>query len=241
MWEELKVYHQLDKKEINASFKKFGLRILSELDAYKIDQTSSMIKLYRIVNQLEQAVFIEKSTGSYNLKVLTSIKPTDFYLHHKFTMLNIVSLGDIMSNHRRTSYPLTQEWQYLATFIADRIKNEIENYFSKYNSFDKIISNRNDIEPKNSGLDNKYELLIYAAIRTKDKTLLDFYIDKKLSKPVMQISKSEYLKPENRQINEIDLLTKIKKLAHDNEFDRIEALISNIIETISIDYRGLVF
>ncbi|MBE9462191.1 hypothetical protein ACFP1I_13210 [Dyadobacter subterraneus] len=229
MWEELKVYQQLDKKEINASFKKFGLKILSELEDYKIDQTSSMIKLYRNVNQLEQAVFIEKLTGSYNLKVLTCIKPADLYLHHKFTMINIVSLGDIMTNHRRTSYPLTQEWQDLATFIADRIKIEIENYFSKYDSFDKIISNRKDIEPKNSGLDNKYELLIYAAIRTKNKTLLDFYIDKKLSRPVMQISKSEYLKPENRQIDEVEFLSKIKKLAYENDFDGIEALITNIV------------
>ena len=120
MWQDLKVYRQLNKKDINFTFKKFGIEILSKLDNYLIEQTSSMIKLFRNVNQLEQAVFIEKSTGSYDLKVRVCIKPIDFYLRHKFTMINIVPLGDIMNNHRRTSYPLTQEWQELAIFITQR-------------------------------------------------------------------------------------------------------------------------
>ena len=132
MWEDLKVYKQLDKADINPTFKKFGNTLISLLDGYSIDQTASLIKLFRQVNQLEQAVFIEKDKGSYNLKVKTSIKPVDFYRGHKFTMLNIVPLGDIMNNHRRTSYPLTQEWNDLALYLATRIKTEIEHNIQKY-------------------------------------------------------------------------------------------------------------
>ena len=228
MWQDLKVYQQLDKKDINFTFKKFGIEILSKLDNYLIEQTSSMIKLFRNVNKLEQSVFIEKATGSYDLKVWVCIKPIDFYLRHKFTMINIVPLGDIMNNHRRTSYPLTQEWQELAIYISHRIKEEIENHFNKYNSYAKIIDNRKSIEGTNIGLDNTYELLIYAAIKTKNKELIDFYINKKLVRPVMRISKSEYLKPTNQQVDEVDFLTKIKKLARENDFDSIETQIHNL-------------
>lgn len=222
MWEELKVYKQLEKAYINPTFKKFGNSLVSLIDSYSIEQTASIIKLFRHFNQLEQAIFIEKDKGSYNLKVKTSIKPVDFYRRNKFTMLNIVPLGVIMNNHRRTSYPLTQEWNDLAIYLATRIKTEIEHYFQKYNSYDKIIDRRKDIEPKDFGLDNKYELLIYAAIRTRDQDLLNQYLDKKMSRPVMGVSQSEYLKPKNKQIDEPFFLQRIKSLALTGDFANIE-------------------
>ena len=228
MWEELKVYKQLDKADINPTFIKFGSNLTSLIDGYSIDQTASLIKLSRQVNQLEQAIFIEKEKGSYNLKVRTSIKPVDFYRRHKFTMLNIVPLGDIMNNHRRTSYPLTKEWNDLAFYLATRIKIEIENYFQKYNSYDKIIDNRKEVEPKNFGLDNKYELLIYAAIRTKKKELLNQYLDKKISRPVMGITQSEYLKSDNQEIDEKAFLDRLKSLALTGDFTNIEKEIAAI-------------
>ena len=228
MWEDLKVYKQLDKKEINPVFKKFGKAIISHLENYEIEQTSSLIKISRQVNQLEQSIFIEKRAGDYELKVLTCIKPIDFYKLHKFTMLNIVPLGDIMNNHRRTSYPLTQEWNDLAVFLATRIKNEIEAYFYKYNSYQKIIDKRKEIEPKHFAFDNKYELLIYAAIRTKNKSLLLEYLDKKLSRPGMQVSQSEYLKPGNQEMHESDFLQRIKTLAQNGDFESIEKEIATV-------------
>jgi len=228
MWEDLKVYKQLDKADINPTFKKFGNTLISLLDGYSIDQTASLIKLFRQVNQLEQAVFIEKDKGSYNLKVKTSIKPVDFYRGHKFTMLNIVPLGDIMNNHRRTSYPLTQEWNDLALYLATRIKTEIEHYFQKYNSYDKIIDRRKEIEPKDFGLDNKYELLIYAAIKTKKKELLNQYLDKKMSRPVMRITQSEYLKPDNQEIDEKSFLDRLKSFALTGDFINIEKEIAAV-------------
>lgn len=145
--------------------------MVSLINDYSIDQAASLIKLSRQVHQLEQTVSIEKDKGSYYLKVRTSIKPVDFYRRHRFTMLNIVSLGDIMNNHRRTSYPLTQEWNDLAIYLEIRIKTDVENYFQTYNSYDKIIERRKEIESKSFGLDNKYELLIYAAIKTKKRPL----------------------------------------------------------------------
>jgi hypothetical protein len=222
MWEELKVYKQLDKADINQTFKKFGNTLVSLIDDYSIDQTTSLIKLSRQVNQLEQAVFIEKDKGSCNLKVRTSIKPVDFYRQHKFTMLNIVPLGDIMNNHRRTSYPLTKECNDLAIYLATRIKTEVEQYFQKYNSYDKIIDRRKDIEPRDFGLDNKYELLIYAAIKTKKKDLLNQYLDKKISRPVMGITQSEYLKPGNQEIDEKTFLERLKSFALTGDFANIE-------------------
>jgi len=142
-------------------------------------------------------------------------------------MLNIVPLGDLMKNYRKTFYPLTQEWNDLAIYLATRIKTEIEKYFKNYNSFDKIIDNRKDIEPKDFGLDNKYELLIYAAIRTKNKSLLNLYLDKKLSRPAMQVTQSEYLKPDDKEIDEVSFLRRIKAFAETGDFASIEEEIAS--------------
>lgn len=228
MWEDLKVYKQLDKADINPTFKKFGNTLVSLIDGYSIDQTTSLIKLSRQLNQLEQAVFIEKDKGSYNLNVRTSIKPLDFYRRHKFTMLNIVPLGDIMNNYRRTSYPLTKEWNDLAIYLAKRIKTDVEDYFINYNSYDKIIDRRKEVEPKDFGLHNKYELLIYAAIKTKNKDLLNQYLDKKMSRPVMGITQSEYLKPNSQEIDEQSFLQRLKSFAMTGDF----LSIANEIEAI---------
>ncbi len=222
MWEDLVVYKQLDKKDINPVFKMFGKSILEHLQEYNLDQSNSMIKLWRHKNGLEQAVFIEKGKGSYDLKVTTSIKPDDFYKKHKFTMLNITPLGDIMNNHRRTHYPLTKEWSDLAVFLSLRIKNEIELYFQRYDTFDKIIEKRKEIEPKDFELYNKYELLIYAALKTRDKALAEKYINKKIDFSVTRISWNEYLKSDNQEINEVDFLKKIKELLINNDFDSID-------------------
>ncbi len=228
MWEELKVYRQLPKAEINSTFKLFGKAILSFLEGYSIEQTNSIIKLSREINKLEQSIFIEKNSGSNDLKVKTCIKPTDFYRKHKFTMINTVPMGDIMKNHCRTSYPLTLEWNQLAFYLATRIKTEIEMYFQRLNSYQKIIENRKEIKPKHFGLDNKYELLIYAAIRTNKKELLLSYLDKKIDRPVMGISKSEYLKPDKNEINELDFLQHIKTFAQNGDFESIEKRIQTL-------------
>ena len=228
MWEELKVYRQLPKTEINLTFKLFGKAILSFLEGYSIEQTNSIIKLSREINKLEQSIFIEKNSGSYDLKVKTCLKPTDFYRKHKFTMINTVPMGDIMNNHRRTSYPLTLEWNQLAFYLATRIKTEIEMYFQRLNSYQKIIENRKEIEPKHFGLDNKYELLIYAAIRTNKKELLLSYLDKRIDRPVMGISKSEYLKPDKNEINELYFLQAIKTFAQNGDFESIEKRIQTL-------------
>lgn len=222
MWEDLKVYKQLEKKDINPTFKKFGNTLLSLIDGYSINQASSIIKISRQINELEQAVFIEKDAGSYWFSVNTSIKPVDFYRRHKFTMVNIFSLGDIMNNHRRTSYPLTQEWNDLAVFLAKRISSDIEQYFHNLNSYGKIIAKRNEIEAGGKVLDNRYALLIYAAIRTKNIGLLNQYLDKKLSSPVIQITRSEYLKPGDSEIDTTAFLQRIKLFAQSQDFESME-------------------
>lgn len=230
MWEELKIYKQLEKKDINSTFRQFGKSIISFLDGYTIDQTDSIIKISRQVNLLEQSIFIEKDSGSYNLEVNTCIKPIDFYKKHKFSMINIVPLGEILNNFRRTFYPLTNEWNDLAFFLSSKIKNEIENYFQKYNSYQKIIERNKEIEPKDFGLYNKYELLIYAAIRTKNKSLLLAYLDKKISRPVMRITKSEYIKSNNQEIDEKEFLEKIKTFAQIGNYSSIETEIASIVK-----------
>ena len=222
MWQELKIYKQLDKADINPTFKKLGNTLISLIEGYSMEQTTSTIKLSRQINKLEQAIFIEKVRSTYHLQVKTSIKPIDFYLSHKFTKLNIVPLGDILHNHRRTTFPLTKEWNDLAIFLASKVKTEIEQYFVKYNSYSKIIDRRKEIEPKNFGLGNKFELLIYAAIKTKRKDLLLEYLDKKISRPVMSITQSEFLKPSKKNFDELTFLNRIKILAENEDFEKIE-------------------
>lgn len=228
MWETLKVYKQLDKADINPTFKKFGISLVSLVEGYSISQTGSVIKLFRNVNQLEQAVFIERDKSSYSLKVSTTIKPLDFYLHHKFTMINKVSVGDILNNHRKTTYPLTQEWNDLAIYLATIIKSEIQHYFQKYNSYEKIIEKRKEIEPKDVGFDNKYELLIFAAIKTRNKELLIKYLDNKLKLPVTAITQAEYLKGDKQEINVQDFLQSLRLLASKGDFTEIDSYIAGI-------------
>ncbi len=107
---------------------------------------------------------------------------------------------------------MTQEWLELADYLVRRVENEMESYFKEFDTFDKIIKQRTKIEPRDFGLNNKYELLIYAAIKTGNSKLLSQYIDKKLERPTMNISKAEYLKPEKDEISEVEFLTKIKEL-----------------------------
>ncbi|MBS1613965.1 MAG: hypothetical protein JST49_14170 [Bacteroidetes bacterium] len=228
MWEELIVYRQLDKKDINPTFKKFGKLLNTLVEDYSIEQTYSVLKLYRYVNELEQAIFIEKRAGTYDLTVRTTIKPLNFYRHHKFTMVNIVPLGNIMNNYRRSFYPLTQEWSDLADFLARKIKGEIEHYFEQYNSYDKIIKRRKDIEPKDFAYESKYDLLIYAAAKTKEKSLLINYIDKWLNEPIRRVNQVEYLNPSSNPADTAIILKRIKALAQVGNFTAIETELANI-------------
>jgi hypothetical protein len=221
MWEDLKVYRPLNKKDISPTFKKLGLELQRRLTDFTVEQTNSIIKISRLRNGIEQGIFIEKHIGPADLQVRVSLKPIDFYKRHRFTMLNIVRLGDIMGQYRRTFYPVTQEWLELADYLKRRVENEMESYFKEFDTFDKIIKQRTKIEPRDFGLNNKYELLIYAAIKTGNSKLLSQYIDKKLERPTMHISKAEYLKPKKDEISEVEFLTKIKELGQLNRFEDI--------------------
>ncbi|WP_345258533.1 hypothetical protein [Flaviaesturariibacter amylovorans] len=141
-------------------------------------------------------------------------------------MLNIVTLGDIMNNFRRSSYPLTQEWEMLAEFLAIKIKDEVEKYFAQYDSFEKIIENASVLERRTGLLENVYELLIYAAIKTRQASLLQEYLSKKLSRPVMRISHSEYLKP-IKEIDEVAFLQRIQSLLSNSDFQGIDNEVSS--------------
>ena len=228
MWEQLTVYRPLDKKEVNSTFKKFGLELANQLSEFAIDQTNSVIKLFRLRNNLEQSIFIEKHGTPDKIQVRVCIKPADFYKKHKFTMVNIVPLGDILGHYRKSFYPLTGEWLDLAIYLGEKIKHDVDKYFVKFDSYDKIIKERNEIESKDLGLDNRYELLILAAIKTRSADLLKKYIDKKLERPSMQITKAEFLKGDKEEIDETLFLTKVKDLANDNKFEDIEELLKSV-------------
>jgi hypothetical protein len=227
MWEELKVYRPLDKKDINSIFKKFGQEVKKRLTDHSLEQTNSIIKIYRLRNNIEQGIFIEKHVKPDNLQVRVSLKPVDFYKKHKFTMVNIIALGDIMGQYRKSFYPLTEEWQDLAIYLSERIKNEIEKYFDKYDTYEKIIRQRAEIEKKDLGLNNN-ELLIYAAIKTGNFDLLEKYIDKKLQMPTMQITRAEFLKPDKNEINEVEFLNKIRDFGKQRKLQEIDDLIKSL-------------
>ncbi|MBZ0246084.1 MAG: hypothetical protein K8H85_09075 [Cyclobacteriaceae bacterium] len=230
MWENLEVYRPLDKKGINSAFNKFAQELTNQLSEFAVDQTNSVIKIYRLRNNLEQCVFIEKHISPDKLQVRVCIKPTDFYRKHKFAMVNIVPLGDIMGQHRKSFYPLTEEWFDLAIYLSERIKLDVERYFAKFDSYEKIIKLRKEIEPKDFGLDNKYELLIYAAIKTRNSHLLAVYIDKKLERTTIQIANSEYLEEEKDEIDEVDFLGKVKRFGQENKFDDIEEMLKSVLK-----------
>jgi hypothetical protein len=228
MWEQLTVYRPLGKKEINSTFKKFSEELTKQLSDFAIERTNSVIKLYRLRNGLEQGIFIEKHISPDKLQIRICIKPTDFYKAHKFTMVNIVPLGDVLGHSRKSFYPLTEEWSELATYLSKTIRLDVEKYFFKFDSYDKIIKRRKEIEPKDNGLDNKYELLIFAAIKTRNSDLLSSYIDKKLKRSTMQITKAEYLTPVKEEIDEVIFLTKVKDLGLESKFDEIDEMLKSV-------------
>lgn len=228
MWEQLTVYRPLDKKEINSAFKKFSHELTNQLGDFAVERTNSVIKLYRHRNNLEQSIFIEKHISPDKLQIRVCIKPTDFYKIHKFTMVNIVPLGDILGHYRKSFYPLTEEWSELASYLSGQIRHEVEKYYAKFDSYEKIIKLRKEIEPRDFGLENKYELLIFAAIKTKNSELLTLYIDKKLKWPPMQITKAEYLKADRDEIDEIEFLNKVKDLGRENKFAEIEEMLKSV-------------
>ncbi|MGB4974813.1 MAG: hypothetical protein WBO32_19245, partial [Cyclobacteriaceae bacterium] len=118
----------------------------------------------------------------------------------------------------------------LAIYLSERIKLDVERYFAKFDSYEKIIKLRKEIEPKDFGLDNKYELLIYAAIKTRNSDLLTVYIDKKLERTTKQITNSEYLKEEKDEIDEVDFLVKVKGFGQKNKFDDIDEMLKSVLK-----------
>lgn len=200
--------------------------LLSLVDGYTITQTSTMIKLSRQVNQLEQGIFIEKDAGIY-MKVLVCIKPGDFHEKHKFTMVNIVPLGVIMGNRRRDSFPLTQEWQDLAVYLSQRVKLEINNYFQQFDTYEKIMAQRAAIAPLPGHTDGKNDLLVYAAIKTRQTVLLNYYLDALLSDPMgRRISYAEYVTLKKNPHNIMDFWHLIQPFAQAGDFDSIERTIA---------------
>ena len=65
--------------------------------------------------------------------------------------------------------------------------------------------------------------------RTKKKDLLNQYLDKKISRPVMGITQSEYLKPDTQEIDENLFLDRLKSLALAGDFTNIEKEIAAIV------------
>lgn len=229
MWEELKAYHQLDKKDIPKTFKTFGKIVADGLSSYGFSATgtTSTVKIFKEINNLEFSIFLLRQKGGYNFDVKTSIKPVHFIHSHKFTMTNIKPLGEILDNHRCNSFPLTKEYDMLAEYLIKNIKTKVQNYFDQYDTWQKIMKNRKRIEPKDFGLDNKYDLLIYASIWMKERRKLIKYIDKKLEQPARSITQSEYLKASIEEVNEIEFYAEIKELAKKSDFIKIQGIITN--------------
>ena len=64
---------------------------------------------------------------------------------------------------------------------------------------------------------------------TKKKDLLNQYLDKKMSRPVMGITQSEYLKPDNQEIDEQSFLQRLKLFALTGNFTSIANEIEAVI------------
>jgi hypothetical protein len=114
--------------------------------------------------------------------------------------------------------------------LSERIKTEVEKYFVKFDSYEKIIDHRKQIEPKDFRPDNKYEFLIFAAIKTRNSALLTKYVDKKLFRPTMRITKAEFLKAEKREIDEVEFLQEIRELGKSSRFADIEEILKGLQE-----------
>jgi hypothetical protein len=71
-------------------------------------------------------------------------------------------------------------------------------------------------------------LPIFLILLFRDSELLTKYIDKKLERPTMQITKAEFLKGDGDDIDEGQFLTRIKDLGQAKNFDAIEEKLKSV-------------
>jgi hypothetical protein len=162
-WENLKVYRNLPPDEIPTRFKEFAQLILASLEVYgfKLKETKTLKKLYRVNDEFEQSIHFENSSrwakNQKEIHIYVCIKPL---FSDKEQLYRIFEAFQVDTSFKMY-YPLTQEFKLLAENIIEKIQNHIIPFFDRFSTSEKIVNH------------NK-QLAEYYKIPNTDKFIMNF-------------------------------------------------------------------
>ena len=144
-WKELKVYRNLEPSEISKSFKSFAHFILDNLQdkSFCITETKTSKKIYRITEDIEQAIIFDNSNrwakNQKDIRIDIAIKS----LFSKTPEIDyLLSSAWEIDKEFKMFYPLTQEFLLLAEHLTEIINAKLVPFFDKYSTSEKIIANK---------------------------------------------------------------------------------------------------
>jgi len=141
-WEDLKIYKNLPPEEIPTRFKEFARFICEKLKphGFRLKESKTEKRLFRFNGNFEQSIYFDNSSRLKNQKdvrIYVYIKPlfTDNPLFYRS-----IFQGFEVNPDFTMSYPLTKEYMLLADHLAERIEKHVLPFFDKYSTFDKVVS-----------------------------------------------------------------------------------------------------
>jgi hypothetical protein len=181
-WEELKVYRPLTKEELKPAFKDFTKIIADNLKPFGFSLVGR--KLIARSNDLLQIIHIDTRgswTGisDYFKTEIALVAVSDkSHFFRGFELTGSKRIEDIITGIR-DYYRITKEYALLADFLTRKIIDVILPYFDKYNSSEKILSDRNSFKLGNL-VEKNDNLILFCDLQNRINFDAEKIIDKTL-------------------------------------------------------------
>jgi hypothetical protein len=181
-WEELKVYRPLAKEELKPAFKDFTKIVAANLAPFGFSLVGR--KLIARSNDLLQIIHLD-TRGSWTgisdhfkteIALLVVSDKSHFFRSAELT--GSKRIEDIIIGIR-DNYRITKEYALLADFLTRKIIDVILPYFDKYNSSEKILSNRDFFKLGNQ-IENNENLILFCELQNRINIDAEKIIDKTL-------------------------------------------------------------
>ncbi len=145
-WEELEVYRPLKKEELKPVFKDFTKIFADNFSQYGFKLIGR--KLIKQSNDLFHIIHIDTRgswsgiSDSFKTEIsITTIYDLDTFIKN-YELTGTKKIEDLIPK-LRNYYRITEEYKLLADFLIRKIIEHILPYFEKYDSSEKILSDRN--------------------------------------------------------------------------------------------------
>jgi hypothetical protein len=173
-WENLKVYRNLPPDEVPKRFKEFAQLIMVNLEGYgfKLTETKTLKKLYRINSEFEQSIHFDNSSrwaaNQKDIGVYIGVKPLYADKEQSFRIFEAFQIDPSF----KRSYPLTREFRLLAENITEKIQKHILPFLDSFSTSEKIVRQSRQLIEHNKTLNTDLQQLLYeCAFLQRDKSL----------------------------------------------------------------------